>query len=797
MISPNIILSQFWTENIAYKEYTRKLNSTYCDLQNYKYVVEEDGEKIKTRIQNRSITWYKPILLLEILETQNPDYVLFLDADAVVVGQDQRIEKFIDPSFDIVVTEDHGPSRMNAGVILIKNTPWVKDFLSKWWEISESLKGPNGEPEGYYHTGLWHDQTCFGYLYDHITESKEKIKIVPNHILNSRVVDDPSHKIFIFHAFAYGNLLKRNLDLAYYKIFNLTPPKSGGLLGMASFYNTDKHYEHKYFELIYDQIFQPHQESCKSFLEIGCAGGESLRLWRDYFENAEIVGIDINTDYTKLMLGDDNYERLTLVNLDQSQEQELIRFCEDYKEFDFILDDGSHKMYDQQISLAKLFKILKPGGLFVLEDLHTSLEVVMPEKQIFNWGDPTKTITLSMLEKFQQTGKIQSDFISSEDTDYLNSWIESIEIYRTRPDWSITAIIKKKIQPDLLKLSSDDFNINSILPKVGNSIHDSDGIKTIVVYHTYLVNQWKIQVAEQLKRLHDSGLYDAADKICVTAILAESTKEEALEFFSAFPKLELELSELNYGEYLAIKKVRELAFKHQKAKILFFHTKGVFNNWTTFEGKEKSEEKIRNSKAWRYCLEHFTIDRWQECVKLLDDWDNVGVSCNGGWYWGNFWWSSFKHISKTKEPIHSSRWENENWLNSGISNVKNFEFYHMGFNPFLTEIKEEFYKGDLEKYKGQRIIVKSALWGSCPYEIDEGYSGSKLGITQDVTELVQFLIDQNGGCKLSFGVNLDVLKSDPVHGTRKCLVIEIFPEKNPDFIIKLGHTEGQPLDFSF
>ena len=224
MISPNIILSQFWTKNIAYKEYTRKLNSTYCDLQNYKYVVEEDDEKIKTRIQNRSITWYKPILLLEILETQNPDYVLFLDADAVVVGQDQRIEKFIDPSFDIVVTEDHGPSRMNAGVILIKNTPWVKDFLSKWWEISESLKGPNGEPEGYYHTGLWHDQTCFGYLYDNIKECKEKIKIEPNHIFNSRVVDDPSHKIFIFHAFAYGNLLNRNLSCLLQN-FQFDPPE--------------------------------------------------------------------------------------------------------------------------------------------------------------------------------------------------------------------------------------------------------------------------------------------------------------------------------------------------------------------------------------------------------------------------------------------------------------------------------------------------------------------------------------------------------------------------------------------
>lgn len=442
--SKKIIFAQFWTQNLAYSNYTREINGAYCEKQNYSYAIEENDDKIKASLQGRSFTWYKPLFLLEILETQNPDYVLFLDADAVVVGQNQRIEKFIDSSFDIVVTEDHGPSRMNAGVILIKNTPWVKDFLSKWWEISETLMGPNGEPRGYYNTSLWHDQTCFGYLYDRNEEFRSKIKIAPNHILNSRVENDPTLDIFIFHAFAYGNLLKRNLDLVYHKIFNLSAPKTGNLVEMASFYNTDKHYEHRYFELIYDQIFQPHQFSCRSFLEIGCAGGESLRLWRDYFENADIVGIDINTEYTKLMLGEDNNERLTLVNLDQSKEEELDRFCETYSEFDFILDDGSHKMYDQQITFAKLFKILKPGGIFVIEDLHTSLEVVMPEKQIFNWGDPSKTITLNMLEKFQKTGKIESDFISEQDSQYLNSQIESIQIYRTRQDWSITAIITKK-----------------------------------------------------------------------------------------------------------------------------------------------------------------------------------------------------------------------------------------------------------------------------------------------------------------------------------------------------------------
>ena len=101
-------------------------------------------------------------------------------------------------------------------------------------------------------------------------------------------------------------------------------------------------------------------------------------------------------------------------------------------------------MKDQQITFAKLFKSLKSGGIYILEDLHTSLEVVMPEKRVFGWGDPEKTITLNMLKGFMENKKIVSDYMSQEEVDYLNNNIESVNIYQSRPDWSITSVIVKK-----------------------------------------------------------------------------------------------------------------------------------------------------------------------------------------------------------------------------------------------------------------------------------------------------------------------------------------------------------------
>ena len=66
---------------------------------------------------------------------------MFLDADAIVVDNSYRIDDFIIEDKDIIVTEDYGPSSMNAGVILIKNTPWVKEYLQRWYDICDELEG--------------------------------------------------------------------------------------------------------------------------------------------------------------------------------------------------------------------------------------------------------------------------------------------------------------------------------------------------------------------------------------------------------------------------------------------------------------------------------------------------------------------------------------------------------------------------------------------------------------------------------------------------------------------------------
>lgn len=438
-----IVVAQFWTPNLSYSKFTKAINEKYCEEKGYIYHVEDDESKIRSRIGNRSFTWYKPFLLLDVLDEYNPDYVLFLDADAIVCDSSYKIEDFIIENYDCVVTMDHGPSRMNAGVLLFKNSEWTKSFIQRWWQVSNELKGPNGESEGFYNHGLWHDQTCFGYLYDN-EGYNSKIKIINNKVLNGRVFRDLANKNFIFHAFSYGMYRNRTLDTAYYTIFNIPIPESNELLDIVDYYHTDKHFGHDFFRLIYNDLFRPLKSECKVFIEIGIYDCESIKLWRDYFTNAQIVGVEYNLPYSLDRLGDTPRDRMSFINADQSKEEDLINLSKNYSDVDVILDDGSHKMRDQQITFAKLFKCLKSGGIFIIEDLHTSFEVTMPEKSWCNWGDPNKTITLDMLKEFQKNGRIRSDYMNEDEMEYLNNNIESIEIYQSRPDWSVTSVIKKK-----------------------------------------------------------------------------------------------------------------------------------------------------------------------------------------------------------------------------------------------------------------------------------------------------------------------------------------------------------------
>lgn len=109
--------------------------------------------------------------------------------------------------------------------------------------------------------------------------------------------------------------------------------------------------------------------------------GASLKVWRDWMPSAEVWGMDIAGDC--MIEGE---ERITTVRCDSTDikavGKALEHACSDtimvddlpvciakLKQFDVIIDDGSHVHSDQSETLLNLWPHLRLGGIYVIEDL--------------------------------------------------------------------------------------------------------------------------------------------------------------------------------------------------------------------------------------------------------------------------------------------------------------------------------------------------------------------------------------------------------------------------------------------
>ncbi|NGX37151.1 MAG: L-olivosyl-oleandolide 3-O-methyltransferase [Chlamydiae bacterium] len=136
-------------------------------------------------------------------------------------------------------------------------------------------------------------------------------------------------------------------------------------LGVAS--SCDKATLHDY-PLVYSEYLSPLKNKPIKLLEIGILHGKSVKLWEDYFPNAELHFIDRSMEYVTYFSKRSHYHLA-----DQGNPEDLKRVIETTGgEFDVIIDDGGHCMKQQIVSFIELFPHIKSGGMYIVEDLHTS-----------------------------------------------------------------------------------------------------------------------------------------------------------------------------------------------------------------------------------------------------------------------------------------------------------------------------------------------------------------------------------------------------------------------------------------
>ena len=144
------------------------------------------------------------------------------------------------------------------------------------------------------------------------------------------------------------------------------------LTALATYFGTDKWGEHWYARH-YQAHFAHLRRKRLRMLEIGVGGyadprrgGESLRMWKAYFPNARIVGLDIASK----QLHDES--RIKTVMGSQDDEELLRRLSRSEGPFDIVIDDGSHENAHVIRTFLALFPLLTEHGIYVVEDTQTA-----------------------------------------------------------------------------------------------------------------------------------------------------------------------------------------------------------------------------------------------------------------------------------------------------------------------------------------------------------------------------------------------------------------------------------------
>lgn len=149
------------------------------------------------------------------------------------------------------------------------------------------------------------------------------------------------------------------------------------LKGEFSKYGSDKEDRHSYAWL-YSELLGPNPNP--NILEIGLgslngypygglAPGGSIKAWRGGYPQATIVGADIDFESVNAI------DEIGFV-VDQTSDvslQTLKKSLDRIGQFDLIVDDGFHDPHANIRTLLNLSSCVKPGGHYVIEDVHHSL----------------------------------------------------------------------------------------------------------------------------------------------------------------------------------------------------------------------------------------------------------------------------------------------------------------------------------------------------------------------------------------------------------------------------------------
>jgi len=168
---------------------------------------------------------------------------------------------------------------------------------------------------------------------------------------------------------------------------------------------TDKNTVHSYLPL-YQKLLISKKETAKNVLEVGIAQtGGSIKLWSDFFTNANIYGVDIiNID--NVWQGIRNNEKIILHTSSDAYNNDFFttQILNKNIKFDFMLDDGPHTLESMKQFIKLYSQIMTDDGILIIEDV-----------PVWDWIDILKNEVPEHLKQFVKIYDLRSNKNRSDD----------------------------------------------------------------------------------------------------------------------------------------------------------------------------------------------------------------------------------------------------------------------------------------------------------------------------------------------------------------------------------------------
>ena len=237
---------------------------------------------------------------------------------------------------------------------------------------------------------------------------------------------------------------------------------------------SDKSFWHGYLNF-YERLLP--KEINGTILEFGVFRGNSIRWLMQTFPTACILGADILATQPEWPVD----PRVTYYQLDQGDEEAVRNLLTNIVDLDLIVEDGSHLPLHQSICLKHGLDVLRPGGTYVLEDIHTS----HPAHELYRheFGSERGQTAFSVLLGIEHLRRIEAEndderletlargsHFTGDEIRNLAEQIDTVEFYR-----------RATLPASCWNCGSSHFNYNELRCQCGVELFSEADSMTIVI----------------------------------------------------------------------------------------------------------------------------------------------------------------------------------------------------------------------------------------------------------------------------------------------------------------------------